>query len=912
MQQLFTILKKYKVSLLVVALALFVIVPQLSFGTTNGGGSAKVFVNGVNGGNTQVTCGNTVSVRGSCVGQYNVSGFAYDDWSGSCGAWTACNIPTSGSISKQITDPSKTYNFSLDCDSSDGVGSWTDVRTATCVNPAPVCGNGVREGSEQCDLGSSNGSCPSTCSRTCTTNSCGGGGGGSGAPTVTISASPTTVTSGQSTFITWSSTNATYCTAIATPANANWSGTKSTAGGQTSSPLSQTTTFYVNCTGAGGTSGDKSVTVTVTVPPSTDDSTCAGLVAPDSVVAGSTFLASVNMHNSGTNGWISTGSYPYLLGSQNPQDNLTWGLGRVPLNGAPNTYTNGEPVNSGSNAIFNFTATAPTTAGTYAFEWQMVHEHLTWFGAHCSKNIVVTAPTPPPPPPETCTPTLNPDFVDVPPTHPNYQAVSCLRNNYCVVVGRSATMFYPDANTLRSEAPTFISRYHKYATQDWVWHQANPPSFSDVPFLYWAYNWIETAHFDQDGPGPKTPFILGYPDGTYQPDQDWLYGFCGIDSPCPAPGAATLRKNYVQQLYDYGMAHNQLPLCVTTPPAPNNASCSGITAPSTVVAGTPFSASVSMLNTGTNTWTQPNYKLGSQNPQDNQNWGSSRVLLPTASVAPNQTAVFNWTPTAPTTPGTYAFDWKMVQEGVQWYGTTCTKSILVTAPSSGAGTITLTATPSSLPFGGGNVTLSWVGSNVSACVASGDWSGNKASSGSEPQGTVTSNKSYTITCRDNTGALVSSNATVTVAAPTFSISLKINAGSGYASSAQGAIPVDLDFKSTTSGTANGPIHYLWYCNSSDSVPIQDETINTSATPDIREHLALCRYSQSGVYHPKVVATRNGITANDTATLTAARSCSLGMLEAHPGSNFALQFMPLDLNLQKLAQYLPRLNWQVLP
>ena len=40
-----------------------------------------------------------------------------------------------------------------------------------CV-PPPVCGNGVVESGEACDAGASNGSCPASCSSSCTVNSC--------------------------------------------------------------------------------------------------------------------------------------------------------------------------------------------------------------------------------------------------------------------------------------------------------------------------------------------------------------------------------------------------------------------------------------------------------------------------------------------------------------------------------------------------------------------------------------------------------------------------------------------------------------------------------------------------------------------------------------------------------------------
>lgn len=71
---------------------------------------------------------------------------------------------------------------------------WAGTAQVNVTVTIAVCGNGAVEGDEQCDNGSSNGSCPATCSAACTTNSCGGGnngggggggGGGSAAPSVT-------------------------------------------------------------------------------------------------------------------------------------------------------------------------------------------------------------------------------------------------------------------------------------------------------------------------------------------------------------------------------------------------------------------------------------------------------------------------------------------------------------------------------------------------------------------------------------------------------------------------------------------------------------------------------------------------------------------------------------------------------
>src|SRR5262249_33756058 len=79
-----------------------------------------------------------------------------------------------------------------------------------------------------------------------------------------------------------------------------------------------------------------------------------------------------------------------------------------------------------------------------------------------------------------------------------------------------------------------------------------------------------------------------------------------------------------------------------------------------------YTVSVTMNNTGTSTWTRGgNYRLGSQHPQDNQNWGLGRVdLNPSDAIAPGQSKTFIFTITAPAAAGTYDFQWRMLQENV--------------------------------------------------------------------------------------------------------------------------------------------------------------------------------------------------------------------------------------------------------
>src|SRR3954471_8265743 len=62
------------------------------------------------------------------------------------------------------------------------------------------------------------------------------------------------------------------------------------------------------------------------------------------------------------------------------------------------------------------------------------------------------------------------------------------------------------------------------------------------------------------------------------------------------------------------------------------------------------------------------YRLGSQSPANNTTWGPGRVELPRASVAPGEEVTFAFPVTAPATPGTRSFQWRMQQEGVEWFG----------------------------------------------------------------------------------------------------------------------------------------------------------------------------------------------------------------------------------------------------
>ncbi|MBI5534382.1 MAG: hypothetical protein HY898_16785 [Deltaproteobacteria bacterium] len=110
--------------------------------------------------------------------------------------------------------------------------------------------------------------------------------------------------------------------------------------------------------------------------------------------------------------------------------------------------------------------------------------------------------------------------------------------------------------------------------------------------------------------------------------------------------------------------------CALPTLAANNAAFVSQNVPATVQAGAQFAADITLQNTGDTTWTQASgYYLGSQNPQDNMTWGTNRFAMnPADSIAPGASYAFHATLTAPSQPGDYAFQWQVLQDGVEWFG----------------------------------------------------------------------------------------------------------------------------------------------------------------------------------------------------------------------------------------------------
>jgi hypothetical protein len=103
---------------------------------------------------------------------------------------------------------------------------------------------------------------------------------------VSLAANPRTVNAGESTQLTWSSSNATSCTA-----SGGWGGSRGTSGTATVGPVNASTTFNLDCSNTQGSSRRASVQVEVvtTSTPSNRAPTISGS-APTTTVAGQAYL----------------------------------------------------------------------------------------------------------------------------------------------------------------------------------------------------------------------------------------------------------------------------------------------------------------------------------------------------------------------------------------------------------------------------------------------------------------------------------------------------------------------------------------------------------------------------------------------------------------------------------------------
>jgi hypothetical protein len=101
--------------------------------------------------------------------------------------------------------------------------------------------------------------------------------------------------------------------------------------------------------------------------------------------------------------------------------------------------------------------------------------------------------------------------------------------------------------------------------------------------------------------------------------------------------------------------------------------------PGTMETGQTITVQLTFRNNGTTTWTAGgNYKLGAVS--DSDPLAAPRLLLaPGDAIAPGQEKTFAFAFQAPAAAGTYLTQWRMLREGVDWFGDVASRQVTVTA-----------------------------------------------------------------------------------------------------------------------------------------------------------------------------------------------------------------------------------------
>jgi PKD repeat protein len=236
------------------------------------------------------------------------------------------------------------------------------------------------------------------------------------------------------------------------------------------------------------------------------------------------------------------------------------------------------------------------------------------------------------PPPATCNPLR---FADVP---CDYWAAAWIEDlaNRGITAGCGSGNYCPEGFVDRSQAAVLLLTTLMGAGYVPPPANCNAPLFSDVPCTHWAAAWIEEL--------ARRGITVG----------------CGIGIYCPADLVSRASMAvFLVRTFNFSTADK-------------DARVLSQSVPSTMVPGQSYTVSMTLKNWGARTWNPVGPQCGAfrQGTANSNTWGvggGGRVELPGA-VEPGQQVTLNFTVTAPTTPGTYNFQWRMVHECVEWFG----------------------------------------------------------------------------------------------------------------------------------------------------------------------------------------------------------------------------------------------------
>jgi hypothetical protein len=443
---------------------------------------------------------------------------------------------------------------------------------------------------------------------------------------------------------------------------------------------------------------------------------------PTNMSGGQQYTVHVTFRNTGSNVW--TASSGYKLGS--PGDSDPFAYPRVSLDSV-------DSVGPGQSKTYTFTMTAPGAAGSYVTDWRMLREGVAWFGGTLSKTVTVTGGSQP----SNDASIMGDDIPASMIAGQTYTVHVTVQNTGSSTwtaaggyklgaVGDSDPFAYPrvmldpsdSIGSSQSKTYTFTmtapGAAGSYVT-DWrmlregvAWFgatlvvqvtvQAGPESYgavitvNDMPTSMVAgesyvvhitvqntgtNTWTAADAYKLGAAGDVNPFgpirVLFDPSDSIATGQSKMFTFT-----LTAPGTLgtyTATWQMVREGVTWFGGVSKVTVSVSA--GTKDATIMGSDIPVTMVAGQMYTVHITVQNTGTTTWTPArNYGLGFVG--DKPPFGPGRIYLdPSASVAPGQQYTFTFTITAPNTASTYTMQYRMLQEGVAWFGQTATTTLTV-------------------------------------------------------------------------------------------------------------------------------------------------------------------------------------------------------------------------------------------
>lgn len=446
-----------------------------------------------------------------------------------------------------------------------------------------------------------------------------------------------------------------------------------------------------------------------------------GWTLPNQVEAGSTFNASTTFENTGATTWkVATAEYSVRSTQNGAAFNLP--------NGVPLAYD----VSTGRNWTANLQLTAPTSPGPYVLSFEMYRNGPGFFGDATPQAVVQVVSTSGDQAEFVAGAGYIPQFICQPPAIFRYAVINkgnatWSSSNYAI------QLFHREANTnqpwklwLNQPIPATVAPggtatvdvvYPTMATGDqgyWevraeLWRgqiPVGPGSAVSAVSIGLSENLVPEGKFlsfaspGAVGEGEPAEFRIHFMntgcvawtnDGGFAIDAAagaWTPTSIAMN-PAVVPVGGYLDMTFQSTPVNYVLVEGEpvmqaawrvrSPLWTagistdvrTIQIAHAYAQCLSIQVPNPVAAGSSFTASAVLKNTGETAWSKSvGYRLG-YTPPDAATWGDAYVELdPGDSISPDGTKQFTWTAHAPSQPGTYSFNW-MMYRGTQYFFDAC-------------------------------------------------------------------------------------------------------------------------------------------------------------------------------------------------------------------------------------------------